>query len=815
MIENDERVVEASQGLVKFAAAGARELLAELVLHPSPRVREAVVSAILRAERRDIAAELIQIAATDPEDALRARAFDTLRSLGIRDALPAAITGLGDPALRARAAAIRLVGELGDTRSVELLRAQTADPDARVRAAAARALGALRATVAEPDFLRLLGDPKPMVREAAILGIIGARVQSAVPTLVELLGDVDPSVQREAAHAIGILGARSAVPALLSAFPDAPAGVGEAIAVAVGRLDPSAVGRLLDALAESPDTDGKLSLIRTLGRARAADAIQALDRLSRDSAPPVRAAAIEALRRSTRSDPVVATRAIARGLDDPDETVRAGAVDACSGIGEDHAADLLLLLRADPSALVRERAALAVGLLRVAGGEEALVAACRRAEPANVRAAAALAVGVFDRESIVARVVDMPDQSTVRQLLRERLKRDPRYRLLGRRLSAARHLELRALGAPSVGAAQLALAEGMRGMLDAGERVRLIGSLRALQGEESRGALLQIVRGDPTPEVRTAALAAVADMLDAGELLEVGARTLGDPSALVRRAAVTLFAKVEPKIALARLIRAMRVDDDPAVLAAAAGLAEQHFPVFVEVAFGVPLESERAVLVVRIARHILHPDLPGLLPPLARSGLPEVREAVAEVWRHRPDIADPRGLEPLILDPVISVRLSAAGAAVAAKRYDLLDRMTLDPDAGVRREVAIVMGRAAPVGEAGLAILERLSGDADMTVRAGAYAARLLQGLPLPLPPGIDGPAVVAAVLDAADLPSLRDLARTAPAEERRLAAALALALLQDDVAREVARTDPVPAIRHRVGGALELSSVNHPGASA
>ena len=43
-------------------------------------------------------------------------------------------------------------------------------------------------------------------------------------------------------------------------------------------------------------------------------------------------------------------------------------------------------------------------------------------------------------------------------------------------------------------------------MLDAGDRVRLIGSLRAFSGEPSREALLQMVRSDPVPEVRTAAL---------------------------------------------------------------------------------------------------------------------------------------------------------------------------------------------------------------------------------------------------------------------------------------------------------------------
>ncbi len=102
-----------------------------------------------------------------------------------------------------------------------------------------------------------------------------------------------------------------------------------------------------------------------------------------------------------------------------------------------------------------------------------------------------------------------------------------------------------------------------------------------------------------------------------------------------------------------------------------------------------------------------------------------------------------------------------------------------------------------------------------MTVRAAAYVARLVQGMALPFPPGLDAQVAAEAVRDGADLPGLREDARTAVSEERRLAAALALALLQDGVAHEVARTDPVPSIRHRVSGALEISLVSLPGASA
>jgi HEAT repeat protein len=420
---------------------------------------------------------------------------------------------------------------------------------------------------------------------------------------------------------------------------------------------------------------------------------------------------------------------------------------------------------------------------------------------------------VFDHQSIVARVVEMPDQTAVRGLLRERLKRDARFRLLGRRLSPGRHLELRALGTPDDGEAQAALAQGMRRMLDAGERVRLISSLRAFQGEQSRGALLRIVREDPTPEVRAAALTAVGDVLDPEELLNVGARSLGDPSVLVRRTAVALFTRVAPARALARLIQLLRADDDPAVLAAAAALAEEHFPLFAQAALGLPPESERAVLIIRMARHMVHPELPGLLPPFARSSSPEVRASVVDLWRNRPEIADPAALEALTLDPEISVRRGAAGAALAGERYNLLETMIQDPDAGVRREVALVLGRADPVRKPGLATLDHLAADPDMTVRAAAYVARLVQGIALPFPPGLDAQVAAQAVQEGADLPRLREAARTAASEERRLAAALALALLQDDVAREVARTDPVPSIRHRVGGALELSIVSLPGA--
>jgi HEAT repeat protein len=818
MIEKGEGGDPASETLVRLAVVGTRELLAELLLHSSPKVREVVLTAIRRSARRDLAAELIQVAASDPETPLQALALDILRGLRLREALPVARSGLASEDHLVRIAAIRLMGELDGSEVIELIQAHATDPETSVRAATARALGVVGGRGAEDGLRRLMEDPEPSVREAAATGAAHARLRPLAPALVELLVDHSERVRHSAARAIGVLGDRALVPPLLRAFEEAGPDVREAITLALGGLDSSALTSLLGILSESPDARSKLTLARALSKLRPPNAIELLPPLLRDSDPGVRAAALQALGRCARfagPPPEAVAQEVSNGLTHPDEVVRATAIDTCSRIClHDQARNLLSLIQTDPSPLARERAALAIGAMRIQAGEEALIAACRRAEVANVRAAAALATGVFRRDSLVTLVLEMPDESSVRAVLHQRLKSDAWFRLLSRQLSRARNVELHALAAPGYEEAQLSLANGTRSILDAGERVRLISGLRAFEGEHSRSALLQVVRADPSPEVRTAALTAVGEILDPDELLAFGSRALGDPSVMVRRAAVSLFGKVPPTRAFPRLIQALRLDDDPAVLAAAATLAEEHFSEFREAALAGSLEDSRSVLVTRLSRYIHHPDLAGLLPQLSRSDAPEVREAVAEVWRHRPDMADPVSVEALAADPVISVRHAAAGAAAAVERYDLLDRMTQDPDPGVRRQVAITLGQAAPVGASGLLVLERLQSDPEMSVRAAAYIGRLLQGIPVPLPPGIDPRVAAQAVEDAADRSSLRNIACTAAVEDQRLAAALTLALVQDEVAREVARTDPAPAIRHRVGGALELAMVTAAGKS-
>ena len=520
----------------------------------------------------------------------------------------------------------------------------------------------------------------------------------------------------------------------------------------------------------------------------------------------MRAMAIETLSRFGGDE---AIRRIVAGVADRAIVVRAAAIEAGTRLSlQAIYAPLLQILRDDSATVVRERAALATGLLTVPGGETALVAVCLRPETAEVHAAALLAIGMFEQESMVARLKDMPEAEQAQEVLRARLHTDPWFRLLRCHLPASRRPELRAITTHTMEAAEAALARGMEEVLEPAGRIRLIGGLRALQGQESRDSLMDLVRTDPSPEARTAALAALGGMLEGDELSSVARAALDDPSLLVRRAGVSLFSKLPPEKGLPILLRALRPGDDSTVFAAAAEVAAPAFRDFADVALRIPDDGDEALVVLRIAQRLTHPDLPRLLPVLARSRSPEVREAIATLWRERPDIADAEALAALTLDPAAGVRRAAARAAAAIRAWGLLDRLAGDPDpvGAPRGRPLDRRGRAAESGDRCRA-RRPWPTDNAMPVRAAAFVARLVQGTPVSPPPGIELREAAAALRESADLTTLRETARTASDENHRLAAALALALLQDEVAHEIARTDPFPSIRHRVGGALELAA--------
>jgi len=798
LIERGEETAETDAMLTKFGIAGARELLAEHLQHPSARVRNAVVLAIRDADRKDLVPELIERALQETDSGVRAAILQALHALGAREAVPSALDALGDADERVRAAATSLIGDLGGDGLADVIQPRTTDREPLVRAAAARALGLVHATGAEREFTRLLRDPDAGVRTAAAEGVAEAGWHGATPLLVELLSDPHEDVRTAAAKALGELREPEAVPALIRAYHDATATFADAITSALARINRDALGELIDILLERGDAPSRVRLVRTIGGLRPPYPLRLLESMFRDRDPEVRTAAVEVL---GKTDEPVGPLLSAEGLADPDDRVRAAVVDALVRLSYDAAAPRLLqLLRDDPSPLVRERAALATGLFRPAGGEVQLLALCHQQEPISVRAAALLAIGAFDQESLVARVLEMADEAQVRDTLRERLRQDAEFRLLGLRLRDARHVELRALGSTSRDQMEQTLAEGMRGVLSPEQRVRLVAGLRAFQGERSRSALLAVLRGDPSPEVRAAALTAVGGMLDADELHLTATRALADPHKSVRHAAVALFQRISPEKGLPGLLRLLQSEEDPVVLQAVAQQAEAAFQTFLDLALALDLHGPEAILLVRVARYMHHPDLKRVLTMVGRSQTAPVREAVADLWAARPDLMDEVALASMTVDPSVAVRRAAVAAWGAAHRFERLTAMLGDPDPGVRQDIAFACLDAKDTTP-----LEALFLDPDEMVRAALFVVRLLRGewTEPPANAAISRSAAATAVRRAMPVDTLRDIARSDRDPARRLPAALALAVLGDEAAYTVMRTDPIWAVRDRVGRML------------
>ncbi len=763
----------------------------------------------------------------------RAWAANVLGELRATAALPALLRALDDPDDEVRAKSATALGRLGDRSAVHpLLDHLLADPAPFVRARIANALGRFGDADVTDRLVHALGDPAWWVRVRSVdaLEQIGP---AAELSLLAALDNTHHEIQGRAAITLERLGTATTLAAAVRNGDDAPAA-----ANTLAKFSSAGARELMAGLLMAPMEHARQATLRALRRGARRDLAPEIAQMAMgDPDPGLRAEALEALARFRVKEAIDAALEAERG--DPDPSVRAMAIETLSRFGGDEAvrrivagvadraivvraasieagarlslqaihAPVLQILRDDSAAVVRERAALATGLLTIPGGETALLAACLRPEPTEVHAAALLAIGKFEQESMVARLQEIPEAEQAQEVLRDRLHTDPWYRLLRCHLPSSRRPELRAITTHTMEAAEAALARGIEEVLEPAGRIRLIGGLRALHGQESRDSLMDLVHSDPSPEARTAALAALGGMLDSDELSSVARAALDDPSLLVRRAGVSLFSKVAPEKGFPILLRALRPGDDATVFAAAADLAAPAFRVFADVALRIPDDGDEALVVLRIAQRLSHPDLPRLLPVLARSRSPEVREVIATIWRERPEVADAEALAALTLDPAAGVRRASAHAASAIRAWSLLDRLAGDPDPSVRREAAISIGAARQRDPETDAVLSTLGDDIAMPVRAAAFAARLVQGVPVSLPPGVELREVAAALRESTDLATLRDTARTATDENQRLAAALALALLQDEVAHEIARTDPFPSIRHRVGGALELAA--------
>jgi len=121
---------------------------------------------------------------------------------------------LHDPEPSTRAAAARLLGEVGDPRAIPEIRKLLSDDDPRVVGAACAALGKLGDTDSAAKLLEDLDSDEPAIVAGAVEGLGELGASEAAPRILPLLDSREKDVRLTAIVALGKLGDPTALDAL-------------------------------------------------------------------------------------------------------------------------------------------------------------------------------------------------------------------------------------------------------------------------------------------------------------------------------------------------------------------------------------------------------------------------------------------------------------------------------------------------------------------------------------------------------------------------------------------------------------------------
>jgi len=280
-------------------------------------------------------------------------AIVALKKQGFAQAVELADASLKDDTLRARIWAIERLGQLRDSRAIELLMAALKDSYLHmVRSKAAEGLGLLGDARAVEPLIAALRDQEEIVRRGAAeaLGKLGdAR---AVEPLIAALSDSHASVRREAAEALGLLADVRAVGSVVAAFRDDHEDVRRSATRSLGQI-----WQLPD-LIQLGSSDGivRLRAAEALGKLGDARAVEPLITALRDDHAGVRRSATRALGQIWQLPDLTQ-------LGSSDGTMRSKAALILGELGDARAVEPLIAALKDEHENVRSEATLALGLV--------------------------------------------------------------------------------------------------------------------------------------------------------------------------------------------------------------------------------------------------------------------------------------------------------------------------------------------------------------------------------------------------------------------------------------------------------------------
>jgi HEAT repeat protein len=231
--DQNERSTPAAEALVQIGAPAVESLVAALTEERDWHVRQAAARVLGQiGDARSV--EPLVAALKDKMDSVCWAAAGALGQIGDARAVEPLIAGLKDRGGGMSAA--EALGQLGDIRAVEPLVAALGGPDTGLRSTAAEALGQLGDARAVEPLIAALKDAIPGVHTTAARSLGQLGDARAVEPLIAALKDEMYFVREAVARALGQLGDARAVEPLIAALKDRDNRVGEAAAAALQRL---------------------------------------------------------------------------------------------------------------------------------------------------------------------------------------------------------------------------------------------------------------------------------------------------------------------------------------------------------------------------------------------------------------------------------------------------------------------------------------------------------------------------------------------------------------------------------------------------
>ena len=306
---------------------GAREALPYLedgLTDGSGVVRALVVEALSLTEEGRRSPKLAK-ALDDQAGMVKAAALKALGRTKNPSVRPLLEQGLKDELSAVQLAAAAGLFSLGQTKYWDQIRQIAGSMNPEERAAALRVLGELKDSRALPILVEALKNPQPSVRGAAAAALGDLGMPEAVPELKVMLKDKIPAVRTSSAVSLGELGDKSAIPALKEALEQGNPVVQAAAVSALLRLNEpfGSVASVVRRLSQQQDPGTRAAAGRALGRAEGKNveaAVGFLEGLLEDPIPRPRIAAARSLGHIGGDDVLPLLK---QKLHDEDDAVRA------------------------------------------------------------------------------------------------------------------------------------------------------------------------------------------------------------------------------------------------------------------------------------------------------------------------------------------------------------------------------------------------------------------------------------------------------------------------------------------------------------